>query len=129
MFIFKSRVFKRIPVFTLALMAAMVLGATAAFAAGSTNFEGNISSLITSTSTWVCGLSAGSGGLMTAYHAIMRNLNDDPQAVAHHTGSMKKVLVGTAIATGASGLVGIVSSAFGGSTTSMLILHATRLFG
>jgi hypothetical protein len=126
---FKTRVLRRIPVFTVMLVALMLLGATAAFAAGAGDFEGNITNLISTTSTWTCGLSAGAGGLMMAYHAVMRNLNDDPQAVAHHTGSMKKVLTGTAIATGSTGIVAIVSSAFGGSaTTGMLILHASRFF-
>ncbi len=121
-----SRTLKRVFLFVLALLALLLLGATAAFAADSAGFVTNIQTLISQASGWVCGLAGGAGGLMTAYHAVMRNLNDDPQAVAHHTGSMKKVLTGTAIACGASGIVAIVTSAFGGggTQTGMLLLHA-----
>ncbi len=94
-------------------------------------FVSNVTTLLSTASGWMAGLSATGGGLMVGYHAVMRNLNDDPQAVAHHTGSMKKVLVGTAIACGATGIVSLVSSAFGGPgpKTGMLILHALRLMG
>jgi len=58
----------------------------------------------------VGGLGTAGGGLMTAYHALARNLNDDPQSVAHHTASIKKVLVGTAIIAGAGLLTTVASS-------------------
>ncbi len=58
----------------------------------------------------VTGLGTAGGGFMTAYHALARNLNDDPQSVSHHTASIKKVLVGTAIVMG-SGLLASVAGA------------------
>jgi len=67
-------------------------------------FLTQITTLLTNAGGWIAGLAGVGGGCMVAYHAIMRNLNDDPQMVAHHTGSIKKVLTGTAIAVSATGL-------------------------
>lgn len=69
-------------------------------------FLKNIQDLLTSGGTWIAGLGVPGGGLMIAYHALMRNFNDDPQSTAHHLASMKKVLAGTAIV-GAAGALSV----------------------
>ncbi len=61
------------------------------------SFLSSFQTFLTDAGTWIMGLGAGGGSLMLAYHALMRNFNEDPQMVAHHTASMKKVLIGTAI--------------------------------
>ena len=68
------------------------------------SFLTNLTSLIGAAGGWVAGLGIGGGTLMTAYHALARNLNDDPQSVAHHTSSIRKVVVGTAIIAAAGGI-------------------------
>ena len=67
-------------------------------------FLGNFNTFLTNAGGWVVGLGAGAGGLMLAYHALMRNFTEDPQMVAHHTASIRKVLVGTAIVAGAGAI-------------------------
>ncbi|MDA8336036.1 MAG: hypothetical protein M0Z41_13815 [Peptococcaceae bacterium] len=75
-------------------------------------FIQQIMTLFSNAGGWITGLAGVAGGAMTGYHAIMRNLNDDPQMVSHHTGSIKKVLTGTAIAVSASGLATWLASQF-----------------
>ena len=53
---------------------------------------------------YLAGAAGLTGGAMIGYHALSRNLNDDPQQVAHHTASMKKVGVGTVLVMAASGI-------------------------
>jgi hypothetical protein len=53
---------------------------------------------------YLAGAAGLSGGAMIGYHALSRNLNDDPQAVSHHTSSMKKVAIGTVLVVAASGI-------------------------
>jgi hypothetical protein len=90
----------------------VLLFAVPAFAAGAnvTTVTAPILATLKSGVTAVGGLGTAGGGLMVAYHALARNLNDDPQSVAHHTASIKKVLVGTAIVMG-SGLLASVAGA------------------
>lgn len=64
---------------------------------GTPTFITHLNTLLSSGGGWIAGLGATGGGVMLGYHALMRNFNDDPQATSHHTASMKKVLVGTAI--------------------------------
>lgn len=64
----------------------------------------NIQTLLSSAGPWIMGLGVPGGGLMIGYHALARNLNEDPQAVAHHTSSIRKVVVGTAIVAAAGAL-------------------------
>ena len=77
---------------------------------GATSISGTkagqaISSLITSSGTWIAGLGIPAGGLMIAYHAIMRNFSGGDASVdAHHLAAMKKVAVGTALVVGAGGI-------------------------
>lgn len=72
--------------------------------AGEPQFLTNFQTFLTNAGGWIATLGAAGGGLMLGYHALMRNLNDDPQMVAHHTASMKKVLVGTAIVAAAGAI-------------------------
>jgi len=72
-----------------------------------------INSLVASATAWLAGLSATGGGLMIGYHALMRNFSGGDAATdAHHLQAMKKVLVGTAIATGAAGLAHFAAGLF-----------------
>lgn len=86
--------------------APILLMAGTAFAAAplpsNLGFLNNISSTISGLGTWVAGLGVTGGTLMVAYHALARNLNDDPQSVAHHTSSIRKVVVGTGLVAGAA---------------------------
>lgn len=93
-----------------AVGAPVLLVAAPAFAAGANvnQVTAPILATLQSGGLAVTGLGTAGGGFMTAYHALARNLNDDPQAVAHHTASIKKVLVGTAIIAG-SGLLASVA--------------------
>ncbi len=90
----------------------VLLIAVPAFAAGANvnTITAPVHATLQSALIAVGGLGTVGGGLMTAYHALARNLNDDPQSVAHHTASIKKVLVGTAIVAGASLLAGVAAS-------------------
>ena len=90
----------------------VLLAAAPAFAAGAdvSQITSPILATLKSGGVAVGGLGTAGGGLMTAYHALARNLNDDPQSVAHHTASIKKVLVGTAISAGAGLLTGVAAS-------------------
>lgn len=72
-------------------------GTTPAFVSG-------LQATLSTAGTWITGLALAGGGTMVGYHALMRNLNDDPQHVAHHTGAMKKVVVGSAIVAAASSI-------------------------
>ncbi len=72
-----------------------------------------ITALISSATGWLAGLAATGGGLMIGYHALMRNFSGgDAQTDAHHLQAMKKVLVGTAIATGAADLAHFAAGLF-----------------
>lgn len=71
---------------------------------GTPAFVSQLHSMISSAGTWIASLGGVGGVTMLGYHAVMRNFNDDPQHVAHHTASMKKVLVGTAIVAGAGSI-------------------------
>ena len=75
-------------------------------------FITQMQSLLQQAGGWISGLGIAGGGSMLAYHALMRNLNDDPQAVAHHSSSMKKVLTGTAIVAASGGLAAFVGHFF-----------------
>lgn len=80
---------------------------------GSTKAGQTISSLITGLGGWVAGLGIPGGGLMVAYHAIMRNFSGgDAQTDAHHLSAMKKVIVGTCVVAGAGGLAHFAGGLF-----------------
>ena len=57
----------------------------------------HLSSTLSQATGWIAGLSVPAGGAMLGYHAVARVMNDDPQHVAHHTASIRKVVTGTAI--------------------------------
>lgn len=64
-----------------------------------------VSGFISGTGSWIAGLGVPAGGLMFAYHAIMRNMSGgDAQVDAHHLAAMKKVAIGTALVVGAGGI-------------------------
>ena len=90
----------------------VLLVAAPAFAAGANvnSVTAPILATLQGGAAAVGGMGTAGGGLMVGYHALARNLNDDPQSVAHHTASIKKVLVGTAIIAGASLLTGVAAS-------------------
>lgn len=80
---------------------------------GQTQAAQTISNLITSAGTWISGLGVAGGGMMVAYHALMRNLSGGDAATdAHHLQAMKKVLVGTAIVAAAGGLAHFAGGLF-----------------
>ena len=58
----------------------------------------NVKNLLGAAGNGIMGLGGGGGGLMFAYHALMRNLSGgDQQVDAHHLSAMKKVGVGTVL--------------------------------
>ncbi len=69
----------------------------------------HIHNLVTTAGTGILTLGVPSGSAMVAYHALLRNYIDDPQSVAHHTASIRKVLMGTAIIGG----VGLITTIAG----------------
>ena len=72
-----------------------------------------ISGLMNSAGTWIASLGVGGGGLMVAYHALMRNLSGGDGATdAHHLQAIKKVVVGTAIVAGAGGIAHFAGGLF-----------------
>ena len=78
-----------------------------------TKAAGAITTLITSGGTYLAGLGGTGGGLMIAYHALMRNMSGgDQQADAHHLQSIKKVAVGTAMVVGAGGMAHFIGGIF-----------------
>lgn len=80
---------------------------------GNTKAGQAISGLISSGGTWVGGLGVAGGGLMVAYHAILRNFSGGDGATdAHHLGQIKKVIVGTAVVAGAGGLAHFAGGLF-----------------
>jgi hypothetical protein len=85
-------------------------------AAGSVNsisgLGSDLQSVITAAGTALAVIALGGGGLALAYHALARNFDADPARVAHHNASMRKVLVGTAIAVSSGGLVAAVAHFF-----------------
>lgn len=76
-------------------------------------FISDAHNLISAATGWITGLAVAGGGLMVAYHAVLRNFEEDPSRVAHHNQSMKKVLLGTVIAGGAGGIVAAFGKFFG----------------
>ena len=80
---------------------------------GSTKAGQAISSLVSSSGTWIAGLGIPAGGLMIAYHAVMRNFSGGDASVdAHHLAAMKKVAVGTALVVGAGGIAHFMGGLF-----------------
>ncbi len=63
-------------------------------------------------SNWIMGVGGAGGGTMLGYHSLMKVVNDDPQTVAHHTQSQKKVMVGSVAVMIAGGLVKILTGFF-----------------
>ncbi len=76
-------------------------------------FVTDLHTLITSASGWISGLALTGGGAMLAYHGLARNFETDPSKVAQHNQSMKKVLAGTAIVGGSTGIVAAFGKFFG----------------
>ncbi len=76
-------------------------------------FVTDIQNTVTAASGWISGLAIAGGGSMMAYHGLARNFETDPSKVAQHTQSMKKVIVGTAIVGGSTGIVAMFGKFFG----------------
>lgn len=76
-------------------------------------FITDLHTLITSASGWISGLALGGGTAMISYHALARSIEVDPSKVAQHNQSMKKVLAGTAIVGGSTGIVATLGKFFG----------------
>lgn len=64
----------------------------------------DMKTLLTNAGHWIAGIATVGGGTLLGYHALARNFVEDPQMVAHHTASMRKVIVGTIIVI-ASGII------------------------
>lgn len=80
---------------------------------GSTKAAKTVSSLVTGLGGWIGGLAIPAGGLMVAYHGVMRMIGGgDAQTDAHHLAAMKKVLWGTALVAGAGGLAHFMGGLF-----------------
>lgn len=76
-------------------------------------FVTDLTNLITSASGWISGLALAGGGAMLAYHGLARNFETDPSKIAQHNQHMKKVLAGTAIVGGSTGIVATFGKFFG----------------
>ena len=57
----------------------------------------HLSGVLGTVTGYITGLGVAGGGAMIGYHALARNMNDEPQHVSHHTASIRKVVTGTAI--------------------------------
>ncbi len=82
-------------------------------AAAGAPFITDIGSTVKAASGWISGLAIAGGGSMMAYHGLARNFETDPSKVAQHTQNMKKVIVGTAIVGGSTGIVSMFGQFFG----------------
>lgn len=69
--------------------------------------------LLTDVSNWVGNLLPVGGGLMVAYHALMRNTAQDENTGAQHTKSIRTVVIGTVIGTAAAKLIAYATSYIG----------------
>lgn len=76
-------------------------------------FVTQLQTLITTATGWISGLAVAGGGAMLAYHALARNFETDPSKIAQHNQHMKKVLMGTAIVGGSTGIVATFGKFFG----------------
>lgn len=91
----------------------MYLASTTTTNIGATTAGQAITGLLGSAGTWISGLGITGGGLMVAYHALMRNLSGGDGATdAHHLQAMKKVIVGTAVVAGAGGIAHFAGGMF-----------------
>lgn len=62
---------------------------------------------------WLLVLIPAAGGMMIAYHALMKTLSDgDPAVVADRNRKIKQVLIGVVIGMSASGIVSAVLTYF-----------------
>lgn len=73
----------------------------------------NLTGLLNDMSTWMIGLVPVGGGLMVGYHSLMKNTAGDEHQAASHTRSIRNVLVGTALGTGASALISFLTGYVG----------------
>ncbi len=74
--------------------------------------QGDVTKALNQGSTATMAIGAAGGGTMFGYHSLMKIVSPDPQEVAAHTKSQKKVLVGTVAVVLASGLVKMVTGFF-----------------
>lgn len=65
----------------------------------------NVSQLLNDLKTWMLGLVPTAGGLMIAYHAVMKSIASDEHEAASHGRAIRGVAIGTAIGMAATGLV------------------------
>lgn len=66
--------------------------------------------LFKTATTWLLLIIPVGAGLFLGYHALQKSLSDDQGVIAEKNKLMKNVLIGSAVATTASGLVTIVLS-------------------
>jgi hypothetical protein len=101
----KKFLFNRTTYLTSVFMTLLMGTAPAAFAATPKIVTGG-KSFATDALTWVLILVPVTAALMVGYHAWMKSMADgDPGAIAERNKAMKRVLIGSAIAEGASGIV------------------------
>lgn len=93
------------------LLLALLAGPSIASAAAPPVVQ-SAANLLNEATSWLLLLVPGAGGTMLAYHAVMRNLDPDEQSVLRHNNAMRRVLIGTAIATSAVGTVNWLSGYF-----------------
>ena len=73
---------------------------------------GDVTQALQEGSTGIMAVGGVGGGTMFGYHSLMKVVSPDPQDVAQHTRSQKKVLVGSIAVVLAGGLVKMVTGFF-----------------
>jgi cadmium resistance protein CadD (predicted permease) len=80
--------------------------------------------LANAVSTWMLGIIPVIAGLMLAYYAAAKMMNEgDPQIAMKSNHAMKNVIIAAVIGEAAMGVISGVTSYYADQTTSMLITH------
>jgi drug/metabolite transporter (DMT)-like permease len=111
------------------LVMAFVLWTIATPAWAAIGFLTDVTTLVQAISTWLLIIIPVTGGVMLAYYAIMKMMNEgDPSVAAHSNRAMKNVIIAAVIGMAAMGLISGITGYFADQTTSSMIMtHLTYL--
>jgi len=99
--------------------------ATPAWAAAGISFLTDTSTLVQAIATWLLVIIPVAAGVMLAYYAVMKMMNEgDPQVAMRANHAMKNVIIAAVIGESAAGIItGVTSYYSDQQTASMLLTH------
>jgi hypothetical protein len=86
-------------------------------------FLSDTTTLVQAIATWLLVIIPVAAGVMLAYYAVMKMMNEgDPQVAQHANRAMKNVIIAAVVGESAAGLIGGITSYYANQQTALIFI-------